>query len=403
MPVAMSAPTADWVSLEALTADPIRVFARLREEAPIAWVPTLGRYLVTTYAGCRAVESDGDVFGPARERSLMLRSIGPNMLTKGDPAHAVERAAVNPSLRPRAMHEIWGAIFARNAERALRHLIDAGPGADLAVHFAEPFAAANLAALVGLAHVDAALISEWSAAFIGAVGNHADDPDACERNRVANEQIGEHLDEAIDRVRRTPDPSMLSGLVNSPVPLPEDVIRANIKLAIAGGVNEPQHTMTNGVWALATHPEQRDAVLARPELWPAVFEEVVRWLSPIQSLTRQVFAPTRLEGVDLAAGDQVMAILASANRDPQHFDRPDVFDIHRERRPHLGFGAGIHLCAGSWSSRSAIAQFAWPLLYQRLEGLRPVDPSRAQWTGFGFRGLTELPVTWDHVKEGTDA
>ncbi|MFC5946863.1 cytochrome P450 [Pseudonocardia lutea] len=397
--VATSAPDAAWVTLNALIDDPLPVYARLRaEHGEVVWVPSVQRYFVLGFEACRFAENNPDTFAPLGGRNLVRKAIGPNMLTKGDPEHAVERSAVNRALRPKTIEQSWLPVFQENGERFLADVIEAGPGADLVQSFAIPFAAANLAAIVGIPEAGWAAVQRWSSAFIAASGNLLNDPDVWAANERANAEAEEHITDAIARVKAVPDQSMLSAMVHAD--LPEFLVRANTKLAIAGGVNEPQHTIVNGVWAFARHPEQRDRLIADPAGFVGAFDEVVRWLSPIQSIGRAVIAPVTLGGVSLRPGDEVMLVVGAANRDPSQFPDPHRFDAFRTRKPHLAFGGGIHLCAGTWASKGQIGRVAWPLLHERLVGLRPVDIEAARWRGFTFRGLEQLPVTWDDVRGG---
>jgi cytochrome P450 len=142
------------------------------------------------------------------------------------------------------------------------------------------------------------------------------------------------------------------------------------------------------------HAEQRDRVLADASLWPAVFDETVRWLSPIGMYPRETTRQVVLEGVELPAGATLGVVVAAANRDPAAFERPAEFDIARPKQPHLGFGSGVHLCAGHWAARISIGEIAVPLLYSRLAGVRTDVRRTEEWFGWVFRGLTSLPVTW---------
>lgn len=88
-------------------------------------------------------------------------------------------------------------------------------------------------------------------------------------------------------------------------------------------------------------------------------------------------------------------VLGAANRDPAVFTDPETFNIHRPKKPHLGFGGGAHFCAGTWVARSQVAQVAMPALFDRLPGLR-LDPDNASIdAGWVFRGLTKMPVLWN--------
>src|SRR5690242_628401 len=120
-PEAADYPVADWVDVAALATDPYPTYARLRAESPVAWVPQLNKFLVTSYAGCHTVEQDQELFSANVSGATMTRAIGAQpMLRKDDPEHSVDRAPVNPVLRPKSIKEVWGPVFERNAEAYLQ-------------------------------------------------------------------------------------------------------------------------------------------------------------------------------------------------------------------------------------------------------------------------------------------
>ena len=394
MTTTVPSPVVDWVNLDDMWADPLPTFHRLLAESPVAYSPAFDRYFVVRFADCDYIERHPELFHPDMEpRSLMKRAIGPNMLTKQDPAHAEERTVVNPALRPKLVRSEWKQTFAGHAERFMRDLREEGPGADFVERFAVPFAAANLGAVVGLKGASWQDVNRWSAAFIASVGNHARDDRVFREGERANAEIESLLDALIPHYRRQPDASMLSLMANSAMPL--ELIMANAKLAVSGGVNEPQHTLANGVWALDLHPEQRRLVVADPDLFSGVFDETLRWLSPITMIGRRALADVELSGVPIPEGAYLFAAVGAANRDPEKFENPDLYDVTRPRSTHLAFGAGIHLCAGSWVARVSVAEVGWPMLFAAFPGLRPVDAASVRHRGLTFRGVPSMPVTWD--------
>jgi cytochrome P450 len=398
-------PTADWVDPAAMLRDPHETYDRLRELGPVVRVPAMSRYLVTTTEACRAVEADQETFSASVRGSgaTMVRALGaPPMLRRDDPDHATERRPINPSMRPKRIRETWVPLFRRNAETYLQALLEQGPDtADLDRDYAAPLAAQNLVDVLGLRGTSPADMTRWSHAFIAGIGNLQDDADIWARCDAAQAEVDALLDELIPYYRQNPDGSMTSALATAE--LSDDAVRANVKLTISGGMNEPQHMVTSIVWALSRHPGQRDRVQADPTLWPAVFDEALRWLSPIGMYPRETTRAAVLAGAELPAGATLGVVVGAANRDPAAFDRPAEFDIARPHQPHLGFGSGVHLCAGHWAARISIGEIAVPLLYERLPGIR-TDPRRSEeWFGWVFRGLTSLPVTWEAEQTSTEA
>jgi cytochrome P450 len=389
----MAAPVLD-VSLDDLVADPYPTYRMLREHHPVAWVPEAGRYLVTRHDDIVGVERDPKVFSSAEAPSNLTRVMGETLLRKDGEAHRRERVAAERPLRPRIVTQHWQPVFRRNAEELIGGFADRG-AADLAAEFAGPLAARNLAALLGLRGVAPADLQVWSQALIDGSGNYGDDPAVWERCEHAVAGIDAAVEEAVGFLRESPDDSIISSMLHADDPLSYEQILANVKVVIGGGLNEPRDAIGIATYALLTHPEQRAAVESDPALWKRVFEEAIRWVSPIGMYPRQVTEPVVLGGVPLEPGDRIGVVVASGNRDQRVYSASDEFDIHRPETGHIAFGGGPHFCLGTWAARLSVGQIAVPLLFSRLRGLRlaPADPARFR--GWVFRGPLELPVVWD--------
>lgn len=210
------APVADWVTINDLYADPYPIFRRMREEAPVHWVPAVNRYMVVSYDACHTIEQDPDRFTAREQGSLMYKAMGHSMLRKDDPEHAVERAAYGGVLKPRAIKESWTSVFEANTEKYIAHLKEVGSGADLIRHFAAPFAAANLVEILGTLGADWHDMERWSQHMIDGTGNYADDPEVWARALTARDEVETMIDELAPHYRANPDHTLLSHLVNSP-------------------------------------------------------------------------------------------------------------------------------------------------------------------------------------------
>lgn len=388
----ITAPMADWVRIEDLYENPYPIYRRLREESPVAWVPAVGRYLVTSFEACHRIEQDAETFSANEKGSLMKRSMGHSMLRKDDPDHQTDRAAYGPVLRPKAIKETWTAVFEKNAEKYLEEFRAKGPGADLHLGFAAPFAAENLREIMGFRNATQQDLQRWSQTMIDGTGNYADDPEVWAKAAASSAEVDAAIDELVPALKAEPDASLLSAVVNAGMPI--EAIQANMKMTIGGGLNEPRDVLGTAVWALLSNPEQLAQVLADPALWATAFEEAVRWVAPIGMYPRQTTREVEIGGATLPAGARLGVVLGAANRDPEQFENPEAFDINREKKPHLAFGGGAHFCAGAWVARTSVAQVALPKLFASLPGLRLTDrPAREG--GWVFRGMLELPVAWN--------
>lgn len=386
-------PVADWISPEHLYADPFPLYERMRAEAPVAFVPATGHCVISRFDDCRKVELDQQNFTAVEAIPMMDRAVGVSMLRRDDPDHGAPRKAVNRAVRIKQVQDMWRPVFAENTRRWLDHLEARGPGADLNADFAAPLAATNLQALVGLSNVGWDDVARWSSSFIAATANIANDPDIWAANDLVHREVEAAVDEMVSVLRAAPDASILSAFIQAG--LPDDVLRSNIKLCIAGGINEPQHSITSVAWALANNPEQAALAATDPLMWyPRAFTELARWISPIGGISRAATRDVVIGDVLIEAGTLVLVSIHSANRDEYRFESPEVFDITTATDNHYAFGGGTHMCAGRWAAECAVGEVALPMLYERFPDLEVVDAESTSPAGWIFRGLDDLRVTW---------
>lgn len=388
------APTADWIDTAQLLDDPYPTYARLRAESPVAYVPRLNRYFISGYRDCFDVEMDQDTFSSYEraETSTMLKAMGRPLLRKDDPQHKAERNAMAPALRPIALKKHWSSAFEANARRHLESLRAAGPGADLFRLFAVPYAADNLSAVIGFHDVSPEQMMDWSHTLIRGIGNVTGDPAVwAETTRVCAE-IDDAIDAALSSSSDADALTLISQMTNAGTP--EEDLRANVRLTVSGGMNEPSHVIASAVWCLSAFPAQGELVESGQRTWRDVFEETARFHSPVGMYPRRVTRDTSVGGVAIPRDATVAVIVASANRDSAQFQNADQFDLTRDATSHLAFGNGTHICAGNWVARSMIGDIALPLLYDELPDLRAIDPDSTDYHGWVFRGARSLPVTW---------
>jgi hypothetical protein len=233
-----------------------------------------------------------------------------------------------------------------------------------------------------------------SQGMIDGCSNYAGDPAVEAHCHDCTDSIDRHIDARMPELEVAPDHSLLS--VQMQAGLSQEQIRANVKLAISGGQNEPRDAIAGAVWAMLTHPVQLEMVRRGAATWLQAFEEYARWISPIGMSPRRVAQRAEIEGVTFEPEDRVFLMFGSGNRDEAVFDQPERFDITRDLGPSISFGAGPHFCAGAWASKCLISEVALPMIFDRLAGLRLDGETR--FGGWAFRGPLTMPVAWDQPR-----
>jgi cytochrome P450 len=382
------------IDVPAFWADPYPDLARMRKEAPIAFVPQLNSSLFTRRNDVFTQEKRIDVFSSHQPGGLMNVLMGHNMMRKDGEAHMSERAQMFPAVSPRAVKDTWLRKFQSHADRILDELAPKGR-ADLVKALALPLSAECLKDITGLTNMRYQDMDAWSQAMIDGIANYTGNKEVEARCNAATAGIDAAIDDMLPILKKHPNNSILSVLLAAGQPM--DSIRANVKLAISGGQNEPRDAISGSVWALLTHPNQLAWVNAGQAKWIDVFEEYARWIAPIGMSPRRVAKAHSYGGVDFEPDERVFLMFGSANRDETCFADPDRFDISRDTSKSIAFGAGPHYCAGAFASRAMVADVALPSLFGRLKGLQ-LDPSeKVKIGGWAFRGLLNLPVVWDAV------
>jgi cytochrome P450 len=391
MPDHKLAPLDETITIDQLTTAPYPIYKRLRAEAPVTRVKSVGRTFLTRYADCKYVKDTPALFSSNDPNTPMKKAFQAHTLMRKDgPEHMAERMAMASSLMPKTIQDVWQPLYRQLAGDYLDRL-PKGEIVDLHKDLSAPIAARILAHILGIPEATDEEMIFWSQALIDGAGNFGWQPEPFVISDHANLEMNALLEDAVKRVRAEADPSALSVMVNAENPIPMSQIIANIKIAIGGGINEPRDALSTIVYGLLTEPEQLEE-LKRSQKWGPAFEEGVRWVAPIQASSRLVLEDVEIGGFHIPRGDTVMTIQASANHDEDVFDHPEKFDVFRAKNPHLSFGSGPHHCAGTHVARRTVGAVMLEMLFDRFPDITLPDPEIVQWRGFGFRGPINLPV-----------
>jgi cytochrome P450 len=172
--------------------------------------------------------------------------------------------------------------------------------------------------------------------------------------------------------------------------LSEPELVENLMLLLIAGFETTTNLLGNGLRILLDDPVTADGLRSVAVTAAEFVEEVLRYDAPVQQTGRRRHAPGVLRGVDIPAGDQIVVMLAAANRDPRRFADPDVFRPGRPDAGPLSFGAGAHFCLGAALARLE-GTVAFGKLLARFPGISAAgEPERRN--GLTFRGFEQLPV-----------
>jgi cytochrome P450 family 142 subfamily A polypeptide 1 len=372
---------------------PHRQFAWMRAHAPIHWDADGQVWGVARY---------DDVLRVARDTATFCSSAGsrpdspaiPSMINMDDPAHRKRRALVNKGLTPRRVldHEPKVRAICRDlVERAA-----ARGRCDFVHDVAAPLPMIVIGDLLGVEAADRDKLLRWSDDLIE--GTAVSAPAAVMQR--AMDAFGEyaeyHRHVAADR-RARPREDMMSVLVHAEIDgerLDDDAVLQESLLLLVGGDETTRHVISGGMEALLRHPAEGRKLIADPDLVPTAVEEMLRWVTPIQNMNRTATREVSVGGATIRAGDRVLLLYPSANRDEDVFADAQEFRVDRRPNEHLAFGHGAHFCLGA-----SLARLELRVMFETLRPWLPRitlasdDPLPLRPSNF-IVGIATMPVVF---------
>jgi cytochrome P450 len=394
----------------AWSSDPFPLYADLRERAPIHR-NDLGFWVVARHADCLAVLRDrrasSDSLNVAVERmpegfrtpvaeddpvAQAMLEMRP-FLFRDPPDHTRLRGLVAKAFTPKVVESLRD-----RTQQVVDELLDAAveeDRVDLLEAFAYPLPVRVICDLLGVPLEDQDRFKGWSNALARGL-----DPDflltaeVIEERSAAILQFSQYFFDLLAARRRSPGEDLLSRLVtveDGGTVLSEAELLSTCILLLVAGHETTVNLISGGTLALLRHPDQLERFRSDPEVTRGAVEEMLRYVSPVQLTGRALTEPCEFGGVEFAAGDFAMLLLASANHDPEQFDDPERFDVTRTPNNHLGFGFGIHHCLGAPLARME-TQVALTSLVRRAPGLALAADDVAYKSNVVLRGMESLPV-----------
>jgi len=353
--------------------DPFRMYDVLRSTRPFALDPLLPAFIAVNYADVQFVIKDGrfgrgpflsDSFPTLVRRQLggpeHQRGLPAMMLFADPPRHTRIRAAFM-----RVFNSVSMDVIRRQMAETIQELLDqmaTRKSVDLIEMFSGPLPTTVITRMMGLPGADAPLLSAWSDRMVPAIGIHSSLQDLAAAD-AAYTEFSDYL--KLKLASRSKEGMLGALLEGDAADLPQEEFIANCMLLLMAGHETTTSLITNGIWLLIRHPEQRAIAMRDPKAMALAVEEILRFESPVQWTGRVAIADVDVAGQKVLRGDLVLAGIGAANRDPAVFSEPDQFKVDRPDNRHIAFGFGIHYCLGAMLAKME-AQMALYEFFRRF-------------------------------------
>lgn len=378
----------------------------LRQEGPLHRLEKPNAWLVTDYSSCVSVLRDHrwvpaglnqitaqlpDECSRTRGLDELMHGCPAMMILRDAPEHSRLRRLASTALTPQAAEKL-----ASRVQRIIADLLDSVGSRgylDLVGDFASPLALAVSAEMLGLPEADRSLHQRWSKTLVPLVDG-SPLKGSLESTRDAAAQLISYLDEIIARRHIEPRDDLISAMVLAQQhggSLDDDELARTLVLLLIAGAATTANLIANGLLALLREREGFERLRRQPGLIRNGVEEMLRFGSPVFAVVRRPCVDVELAGRRIRAGQELILVLAAANRDPAQFPSPDRFDVTRTDNRHIALGLGPHFCLGAPLTRLQ-AQLAVRELLRRFPDLA-LAANGVSWSpGLGLRGVQSLPV-----------
>ncbi|MDQ1517059.1 MAG: cholest-4-en-3-one 26-monooxygenase [Actinomycetota bacterium] len=350
-------------------------------------------WVVSRHDDVRAVSRDPATFSSAdgiHLRRTATHHFRPNMINMDDPDHSRVRKLVSGGFTPRVVR-----AFERHYADLARGVVDkalANGGAfDGVRDVAAELPLLAICEVLGAPEADRFRIFGWSNTLLSSEDpEYAPTPEAFQESVMA---MVAYAGELAERRRREPGDDLVSALLgpDGDLPLTDAEFEGLVLLLLAAGNETTRNAIAHGLHAFAAHPDQWDVLRSDPAATlDTAVEEMIRWASPVNYMSRTATSDVDVQGQKIRAGDKVALLYASANRDEAAFAAPERFDVRRDPNHHLAFGFGPHFCLGATLARIELRA----LLEAMVPGIASLEltaPVRRVRSSF-LNGLKDLPL-----------
>jgi cytochrome P450 len=374
-------------------------FERLRREAPVHYTPEseFGPYWsITKYKQILQVEANTDVFSSDIHRGgIVIRDpepdfVMPMFIAMDPPRHDLQREAVNPVISPTNLARL--EILIRERAGTILDRLPVGEVFDWVEHVSIELTTQMLATLFDFPQEERRKLTRWSDVATAIPGSGIIESEQ-QRQSELLDCLLRFTDLWNERVNAPPTGDLISLMAHADATRDQNPMEylGNLLLLIVGGNDTTRNSITGGVLALNRFPDQYTKLLNNPGLIPNMVPEIVRWQTPLAHMRRSAVRDFEFGGKTIRQGDRVVMWYVSGNRDEEMIDRPNEFDIERDRpRRHLSFGFGLHRCLGERLAELQL-RVMWEEILKRFGRIEVVEEPRRVYSSF-VKGYERMMV-----------
>lgn len=387
--------------------DPYPFYDELRTAEPVAWSERMQSWVLLRMRDVKAAGRT-QALGQGDRTSAYVRNLPetdrdeihpicthmPRFTSFLDPPeHTVQRGLLSQAFTPKVVEDLRPAVR-DTATQLVEDGLRRGE-MDLVSEFALPLACTTISDMLGVPISDRHTFVEWVETIFAYLGSDHSDPGLARACKTAYDEVVSYLGERLVERRRYPEDDLIGKL--AAMELAGEITEANVYPLLIGllqgGFETTTSTISSGLHALLSHPDQWHRLRAERGLVSSAVEEFLRYEPSLQYVTRAALVDVEFGDQPIAPGESVMMMIGAANRDPEAFDEAHRFDVAREPNRHVTFGIGVHFCMGAALARLQAAE-ALGVILERIskpELSLPADEYRWKHSGL-LRQLVAAPV-----------
>jgi len=369
--------------------NPFPLYDQVRAASPLLHDPHTNLWMIFDYPGVKRALSDHEIFSSKHGPVEWMIFLDP-------PRQSKLRALISQAFTPNSVANLEPRV--RQLSRDLLNQVIERGEMDLADDFAVPLPMMVIAEMLGVSRADRPHFKRWNDIILKmsyTVPGGAAASGIIDEFRAATLEMGAYLNDLLKDRRTSPRDDLLTRLVQAEVEgerLTEQEILGFFQLLLLAGSETTTNLINNAILCFIEFPDELAKLRKSPELLPSAIEEILRYRSPLQWMFRVPRRDVGVHGQTVPAGKVVLAMIGSANRDPQQFPDANRFDIARNPNPHVAFGQGVHFCLGAalarLESRIALSDILERLRTFELATSEPWQPRQ----GLHVHGPSSLPL-----------